>query len=258
LRVAAVDAAPHAEGAELGRRLRARVSRWGVLVAASAIVLVAAILIMAGLWLATSDRASTSYSVGSAVLGVEIIVVRGDVEILGGGLDEVQVVRAERSLYGHEPTERRTTADGVLRIESSCPSLVVGSCGADYRVTVPESVAVTVSAEHGDVRLAGYRGSAHVFADEGSITADAFCGFVLQATARGGSIAVSAICSPERLELRTDTGDVEAAVPPGRYTVDADTNGGRVVVRGLERVEDAPWTIQALSSTGDVTVEAGS
>jgi hypothetical protein len=92
----------------------------------------------------------------------------------------------------------------------------------------------------------------------GSITADAFCGFVLEATARGGSIDVSAICSPERLELRTDSGDVAATVPPGRYSIDADSNVGTVAVEGLERAVDAPWTIQALSSSGNVRLKAGS
>jgi DUF4097 and DUF4098 domain-containing protein YvlB len=148
-------------------------------------------------------------------------------------------------------------ANGVLRIASGCPSLVVGSCAADYRVTVPESVPLTVTAEHGDVRLTAYRGSAQVWTAEGSITANAFCGFVLQATARRGSIDIAALCSPERLELRTDSGDVAATVPPGRYSIDADTSEGSVALSGLERAENAPWKIQALSNSGDVTVEAG-
>ena len=256
--MAADYAASHAEGADTRQGLRAHLSPWGLLVGACVTVLVATAAVMAVLWASTSDRTSTSYSVPGALLGVEIDVGRGDVEILGGGLDEVQVRRTESSLYGHEPKERRTLVNGVLRIESRCVSLVVGSCTADYRVTVPESVAVTITADRGDVHLTAYRGSAHVATGGGSITADAFCGFVLQATARGGSIDVSAICSPERLELRTDSGDVAAIVPPGRYSIDADSNGGTVAVDGLERAEDAPWTIQALSSSGDVTLEAGS
>jgi hypothetical protein len=255
--VAADYAAPHADGADLRRGLRGRMSRWGMLVAASAVVLVTAALVMAALWAATSDRTSTSYFVSDAVLGIEIDVARGNVEIFGGGRDEVQVRRVERSLYGHRPQEHRAVANGILRIESRCPTLVLGSCAADYRVTVPESVAVTVTAERGDVRLTAYRGSAEVWTSKGSIAAEAFCGFVLQATARGGSIDVSAICSPERLELRTDRGNVTATVPPGRYSVDADSSDGNVAVRGLERVSDAPWTVQALSNSGNVTVEAG-
>jgi hypothetical protein len=229
-----------------------------VLVAASAAVLVAVAVAMTVLWLVTSDRSSASYAVSGALLGIELDVGRGDVEIIGGGRGEVQVRRTERSLYGHEPEEQRTIAGGVLRITSRCVSLVVGSCTADYRITVPESVAVTITAQRGDVHLDAFRGSAHVATGGGSITAEAFCGFVLEATAHGGSIDVATICSPERLELRTDSGDVSATVPPGRYRIDADSNGGQVAVRGLEHAGDAPWTIQALSSSGDVTLETGS
>jgi hypothetical protein len=44
-------------------------------------------------------------------------------------------------------------------------------------------------------------------------------------------------------------------VPSGRYRVDASTAGGRAVVRGIAAAPDAPFTIQALSSSGPVTVE---
>lgn len=229
-----------------------------MLVAASAAVLVAIAVVMAVLWLVTSDRTSTSYAVTGALLAIELDIARGDVEILGGGRGEVQVRRTERSLFGHEPEERRTMESGVLRITSRCVSFVVGSCTADYRITIPESVPITISAKRGHVHLDAYRGSARVTTDDGSITANAFCGFVLQATTRHGSIDVATICSPERLELRTDSGDVSATVPRGRYSIDADSADGRVAVSGLEHADDAPWTIQALSASGDVTLKAGS
>lgn len=229
-----------------------------MLVAASAAVLSAVAVAMAVLWIVTSDRSSTTYAVTGALLAIELDVERGNVEIIGGGRGEVQVRRIERSLYGHEPEERRTVASGILRITSRCVSFVVGSCTADYRINVPDSVPMTITAKRGNVHLDAFRGSAHVATDRGSITAEAYCGFVLQATARGGSIDVATICSPERLELRTDTGDVSVTVPPGRYSIDADSNVGQVAVRGLEHAGDAPWTIQALSSSGDVTLEASS
>ena len=58
--------------------------------------------------------------------------------------------------------------------------------------------------------------------------------------------------------LRSRSGDVRAVVPAGRYRVDADSDGGSSRVAGLTPVEDAPFQIQALSTSGDVTVEAAS
>jgi hypothetical protein len=47
-------------------------------------------------------------------------------------------------------------------------------------------------------------------------------------------------------------------VPPGRYRLDAETAAGQRTVRGVTEATDAPFTLQALSSSGDVTVEGRS
>ena len=40
------------------------------------------------------------------------------------------------------------------------------------------------------------------------------------------------------------------------HQLDADSDGGDTTVRGVTAAEDAPFQIQALSSAGDVSVEA--
>ena len=80
----------------------------------------------------------------------------------------------------------------------------------------------------------------------GDIAVDAYCGFALRARAQSGDVSAGASCAPERLELRSRTGDVRAVVPPGRYQVDADTDEGTRRVRGVDAAEDAPFLIQAL------------
>jgi DUF4097 and DUF4098 domain-containing protein YvlB len=143
-----------------------------------------------------------------------------------------------------------------LKIASQCASLLVGTCSADYELAVPDNVALTIRTTDGDVRLDGYRGSADVATTGGPIAIDRFCGFLLQATARRGDIDVDTECAPERLDLRSDSGDVTAVVPRGRYRIDADANDGQVVLRGVTSADDAPWEIQALSGSGDVTIVA--
>ena len=46
-------------------------------------------------------------------------------------------------------------------------------------------------------------------------------------------------------------------MPPGRYRVDAESDEGRRNVRGVDVAEDAPFQIQALSTSGDVSVGSG-
>ena len=130
-------------------------------------------------------------------------------------------------------------------------------CSARYRLTVPDNVRVTIRTTSGDVRFSGYRGSAQVDTGTGDISVAGFCGFALRARAQAGRRRrAGASCALERLELRSRTGDVRAVVPAGRYQVDADSDDGSRSVRGVTVAEDAPFQIQALSSAGDVAVEA--
>ena len=120
---------------------------------------------------------------------------------------------------------------------------------------MPDNVPVVVRTSSGDVRLSSYRGSATIATTTGDISVAAYCGFLLQARADSGDVDAAASCAPERLLLRSNSGDVRAVVPPGRYRVDADSDGGRRRVAGLTSAEDAPFQIQALSGAGDVDVE---
>ena len=86
---------------------------------------------------------------------------------------------------------------------------------------------MTVRTTSGAVRFAGYRGSAQIDTGTGDIAVAAYCGFALRARAQSGDVSAGASCAPERLELRSRTGNVRAVVPPGRYQVDADTDDGQ-------------------------------
>jgi DUF4097 and DUF4098 domain-containing protein YvlB len=230
-----------------------------VLVIGSVVLLLAAAVSLAAVWAATRTTTSTDYTaiVPAPLLRVEIQVAEGDIEILGGPTPDVLVNRTDSSVFGHSPEETRRIDNGVVRIESSCPRLVVGSCAADYQLTVPETAQLVIVAEHGDVRLTAYSGSVRLSAPDGDLTVEAFCGPLLDATARGGDIAVVATCPPKRMTLLTTTGDVDARVPPGRYSVDVKTISGRTTILGVADEPDAARRVQVLSNSGDVTVTAG-
>jgi DUF4097 and DUF4098 domain-containing protein YvlB len=145
---------------------------------------------------------------------------------------------------------------GVLRITARCPDTVLGTCGASFRIAVPDNVAVNVRTSSGRVGITALNGSARVATSSGAIAVDGFCGFTLVATSTAGDVQGAADCSPDRMELRSSNGDVRAVVPAGRYRVDANTDSGSERVRGLTVADDASFTIQALSASGDVTVES--
>ena len=190
--------------------------------------------------------------------GNELRVRSGDVAIGAAARTEVSILRPDRCVLGHGPLERRSVRGGVLRISSGCARLVVGSCSASYRIDIPNDVPISIRTEDGDVRLDGYRGSADIATDTGAINVEGYCGFVLGAASASGDVTVSTACSPERLTLRSGSGDVSATVPAGNYRIQAASSAGATSVRGLVDDGGAPWAIQALSNTGNVRLRAGS
>jgi Putative adhesin len=231
---------------------------WTRLVAVSAVIVLGVVLGIAVWWAVTSEARVTSYAVRGQLDGITLDLGNADARIVGGRDQPlVEVRRTDRFAFGQRAVSRRRISNGVLTLRSRCPRAIVGTCDATYRLTVPNNVPIAVRTGSGDVQIAGFRGSARIDTRTGDIAASAFCGFLLHARADQGDVSAAAACTPERLELRSRTGDVRAVVPPGRYRIDADSDTGERALRGLQPVDDAPFHILALSGAGDVQVEAG-
>lgn len=231
-----------------------RVSPWWWLVAGCLVALIAVAVAMAVWWARTRETRTTSYRVLGDLAGVSLDLGSADVEIDGGG-SAVEVRRVEKFAYGHPAIESHRIQSGRLEITSRCPRQVLGGCRPSFHVTVPDNVAVEVTTSSGTVRLTGVRASVSVQTDSGGVAASGFCGFSLRAISDAGDVNAAADCSTERLELRSRSGDVRAIVPAGRYRVDASSDTGRELVRGVTPDDDAPYQVQTLSTTGNVTVQ---
>jgi hypothetical protein len=239
-----------------------RISPWGAAVALSAVLVVGAAAALLIATVASSRERAVRFAVSGSLSGVSLDVGDADVEIAGGNRvgaagrrPLLEVERTDRFAFGHDAVVSRSLAMGELRLRSRCPKAVPHACSSRYRLVVPDNVPVDVRASGGTVRLRGYRGSARVTTRSGDIVVSGFCGFSLQARAESGDIATSVACAPQQLTLRSTAGSVTAAVPPGRYQVEAESTNGAERVSGIAAVDDAPFSIQALSSSGDVVVE---
>jgi Putative adhesin len=233
-------------------------SSWGRLVTISVFAVLTAALVMAVWWAATTEERTGTYIVRGTVNGITLDIGDADLDIIGGGTQAaLQVSRTDRFSFGHPAEAERVVRGGTLRLHSRCPAALIGSCSSSYRLRVPDNVPVTVKTTSGDVASSGYRGSARVDTTTGDVNFNGWCGFNLQIRADAGDVRAVAACSPERLQLRSRQGRVDALVPPGRYRVDAESDEGRRSVRGVTVGDDAPFQIQALSTTGDVSVGSG-
>jgi hypothetical protein len=225
-------------------------------VSVSAAVVVAVLLGLGIGAVASSRERLVSFGVAGELDGVTLDLGESDVDVERGRQGSaVRVERTDRFTFGHAARVERMIEGGRLRLRSRCPATVLHSCSARYRVMVPDNVPVDVRTGGGGVRFHGYRGSARISTDSGDIDVRAFCGFALQARTETGDVVASTACPPPQLSLRSTAGDVHAIVPDGRYQVDAASASGSLSVRDLLQASDAPFSIEVLSSTGNVLVE---
>jgi hypothetical protein len=226
-------------------------------VSASAIVVVGCLVGLAVWGFTSTEQRIVSFDVRGTLAGVTLDLGDANVEILRGtNANQVSVQRTERFAFDHAVRASRGVNAGVLHVRSRCPVTVLHACSESYRVSVPDNVPVDVRTTSGGVQFSDYRGSARIATSSGDVQVRSFCGFSLQVRAETGNVGVGTGCAPEKLSLRSTRGGVRATVPPGRYQVDAESASGHQQVRGgIEQASDAPFSIQALSTSGDVLVE---
>ena len=246
----AEGAPPEAQGFPAAQRPRA----WRWLVAASALVLLLVAAVLAVWWVATRETRTSTYDVLGDLGGITLDLQDADVQIDGGSA-AVEVRKVDRFAFARPSSEQRSVRDGVLTLVSRCPDQVLGGCRTSYRLTVPDNIPVTIRTSSGGVRLTGVRASVKVNTGSGPISATRFCGHSLAAVSDSGAVSAAAECSVEQLTLRSRSGDVTAVVPAGRYRVDAESDSGTSRVRGVTDADDALFQVQALSTSGNVSVD---
>ncbi len=230
---------------------------WNAAVAGSAAIVALVILVTGIGWLASLHSNTMTYSVSGSVSEVYLQVSSGHVAVAGSSSTVLQVRRTDSYSFGHSARERRWVSGGVLHISSQCPKIVMGSCSASYQLMVPEALAVRVQTDSGDVQMTGLDANATVGTRTGNVDVEAFCGFQFSARSQSGNLHVSSACAPESLSLRTGSGSAVALVPPGSYRLAARSGLGPPHVTGLVNDPAAPFTINADSTGGSVTVEGG-
>jgi Toastrack DUF4097 len=230
---------------------------WHTAVAVSAGIVVLVVLATGAGWLATLQSKTTRYAVSARLTRVELTVSSGDALIVGTQSTSLEVRRTDHYSFGHAAHEQRSLSGRMLRISSSCPKIVVGSCSASYELAVPETVTVDVHTTAGNVRLTGFRGTAVVQTRTGNVYVDAYCGFDLAAITRSGDVRIAAACSPAHLQVRTGSGDATALVPPGRYRIRTASGSGPPHVSGVTSDPRAPFTIDMRSRSGSITIGGG-
>ena len=144
-------------------------------------------------------------------------------------------------------------------MRSRCPTSLLGPCTVSYRVIVPDNVALDVRTTAGNVSLRSYRGTARVTTSAGAIDIGGYCGNSLDARSGAGAITVSrrlrAAAGVAAFGHRRDPRGAAAGPlrPRRREHVAARRSCAASTARS-----DAPYVVQVLSASGDVSVEGRS
>jgi hypothetical protein len=160
----------------------------------------------------------------------------GAIKITTGDTTEVRwTVR-----YGDEKPGKSFRLDGDALILEACP---VRDCKIDYEVTVPAGTKVSGHVDSGTVELTGVA-SANVQAESGELTVRdvdgevnasaqsgnvdlAGIGGAVVASAESGNVTVG-LAAAQSVSVRTESGNIEVAVPDGKYQVTTSVDSGRV------------------------------
>ena len=234
-------------------------SSWGWLVTISAFALLTAGLVMVVWWAATIEERTGTYIVRGTVNGITLDIGDADLQIVGGGAQAaLQVRRTDRFAFGHPAEAER---DRPRR--HAAPALALpGGADRQLLVLLPPARArqrACHGEDHERQRVAPAATAARPASTpaRGDVDFDGWCGFNLQIRADVGRRARGRGVLARAAAAALAPGPVEALVPPGRYRVDAESDEGKRSVRGVTTGDDAPFQIQALSTTGDVSVGSG-
>lgn len=213
----------------------------------------------------TSSRSDSYRDVSALVVDHRI----GSVSIVHG--NAVTVARTLRMSTGKSPTERTTEDGTTLHVGATCPaSFNADVCSADYRITVPAAVAVTVEAGANAVTVDGISAQVDVTTDSGPLTLRGVA--AVRAVTESGRVSIQQ-SAPGRLDVRSDSGSMAIGLRPGSpltatassgdirittpaaggsFQVVARATSGRVSVHARQSASGTPMRLT--TDSGDITV----
>ncbi len=196
----------------------------------------------------------------------------GRVIVTGTDTDEITIV-ARVSDGLREADNSYRMVDDRLEIRGTCPLFGSMWCSVDYRIEMPEGIAldidvddervevvdmrgaITVDNDNGSIRIRGAEGALALDADNGRIEATGVRSTTVSATSDNGSVEIVMALPPDTLDAQSDNGSITVVLPdtPDAYAVNADTDNGNV--RNEVRTDStSPRTITLSSDNGNVTV----
>lgn len=225
--------------------------------------LVVGAVVLTGCGSATDEeRESTTFGLGGDHL--TITKDAGAVELRPGDTDRVSVTRW---FTGERGDATWSIDHDTLALVTKCGAL--SSCDVRYEITVPRTVAVTLTGDNGTITAAGFTAALSVRTDNGDIDvsdvsgdltlrsangaqhATALASEHVEARSENGEITLAFSQPPTSLAVTTDNGAVTAGLPDSGYAIDTHTASGDVE-RGLTAITSSPRRVTITTESGAI------
>ncbi|MGN6300690.1 MAG: DUF4097 family beta strand repeat-containing protein [Angustibacter sp.] len=196
----------------------------------AAVVILALIVVVAGLFIATTVGGRGSRHLSETYTGVRTIDVQVSAEAIELVASADDTTRLDRTATWSMRAPKLTQQlDGDrLVVRSSCPFGFGLGCSGRVRIDVPSGVDVRVHSSAGAVRADGLSGALDLSTSAGSVRATNLTSSDVRASSSAGSVTVELASEPSRVTASSSAGSVTVLVPQGTasYRVSAKTSAG--------------------------------
>ncbi len=198
-----------------------------------------------------THRSTAVYAISAPVSALVVTSRVGNVTVTGASGSAASVTE-EITYTSKPPATTRSVSGGTLTVGYSCPVELV--CAVVYRIQVPRTAAVQVTANAGQIVLSGLAGQVTAKADAGLITATGLTGASVSLTTDVGAITAYFAAAPVTIAAVTRIGAITLRVPSAAsYLVIANASFGQATVR-IPQDPSAPHTIRATADVGAILV----
>jgi hypothetical protein len=190
------------------------------------------------------DQPVTALVIGARAANVDISTGDGP----------VTVTEEHHYSHGKPATEHRVDGTTLRLTESGCGDDDV-RCDIRYRIRMPASVSVDITAQAGAIKLGGVAGTIHVTTEAGAVEGRALTSGEVTVRTEAGATSLEFAEAPTLVSTTTVMGAVDLRVPrTTAYAVDVRTSVGASSVN-VDKDPSSAHRIQVRTELGAVSIE---
>ncbi|MFG3531373.1 DUF4097 family beta strand repeat-containing protein [Streptomyces sp. NPDC047917] len=206
------------------------------------------------------DQANTTPESKSFAFSGDSLTVKSDsadLDLIASDVDDIEVERrVSGTKIGGEIAAGWQFEGGILTLSVDCDGVSV-NCNAKYTVKVPRDVAVTAEYGNSDVQVSNLGGAAlHLEGRDGTVHGDGISAKSVSVVSRNGDTDLDLTSVPDRVDVRSQDGNVQLGLPASAYAVRTAAKKGDVTVDVADD-STSSHSVNVQTRNGDIDISEG-